>query len=92
MTQDLFGQTIFGQLALKKMAPLPEGFLLYRAEWLGKFPEWREMELTGRVFRAPASGPRKGEPCIPVPGTIRSVIVSVDEVRSVEPAAASGQS
>jgi hypothetical protein len=81
--QDTFTQTAFGKAALKKLAPLSANFRLYRAEWLGKKPEdWHEMRLTGRVFRAPKSGPDKGKLNIPVAGTIRSVVVSRTEVQA----------
>ncbi|MDL5034278.1 hypothetical protein QRD43_20420 [Pelomonas sp. APW6] len=81
METDLFAETSFGRAALKKLAPVPENFRLYSAEWLGKKPEeWNEMRVTGRVFRASRSG------CldIPVAGTIQSVIVTRDEMRAVD--------
>ncbi|TXI24250.1 MAG: hypothetical protein E6Q67_03250 [Roseateles sp.] len=57
METDLFAGTTFGRAALKKMAPLPENFRLYCAEWLGEKPEdWKEMRVTGRVFRASKGG------------------------------------
>lgn len=83
METDLFAETTFGRAALKKLAPLPENFRLYCAEWLGKKPEdWKEMRVTGRVFRASKGGSLD----IPVPGTIQSVIVTRDEMRAVDQA------
>lgn len=77
--EDLFESTSFGKAALKKLGTVPENFRLYSAGWLGKKPEdWKEMRVQGRVFRAS----RDGRLDIPVPRTIRSVIVTRDEMRS----------
>jgi hypothetical protein len=74
---DLFGNTRFGKAALKKLGAVPENFRLYRSEWLGKRPEgWKEMRVTGRVFRASKDGALD----IPVPHTIRTVIVTREEI------------
>lgn len=77
--EDLFASTSFGKAALKKLGAVPENFRLYSAGWLGKKPEdWKEMRVAGRVFRAS----KDGKLGIPVPSTIRSVIVTRDEIRS----------
>lgn len=77
--EDIFASTSFGKAALKKLGAVPENFRLYSAGWLGKKPEdWKEMRVNGRVFRASKSGKMD----IPVPGTIQSVIVTLDEMRA----------
>lgn len=77
--KDLFADTNYGKAALRKLRPLPANFRLYRSEWLGKEPkDWQEMRVTGRVFRPS----KNGKLDIPVPGTIRSVIVTRDEMRA----------
>lgn len=78
MSEDLFASTSYGKAALKKLGPVPENFRLYYAGWICERPEdWISMRVKGRVFRAS----RSGELDIPVPGTIRSVIVTRDEMR-----------
>ncbi len=82
---DLIGRTAYGQAALRKLAPVPAGFRLYRAEWLGKKPaDWREMRVTGGEFRAALSGARRGKLVIPVAGTVRSVVLTRAEVLNAE--------
>lgn len=77
--EDIFASTSFGKAALKKLGPVPENFRLYSAGWLGKKPEdWKKMRVTGRVFRAS----KNGKLDIPVPGTIRSVTVTRDEMQA----------
>ena len=79
--EDLFASTSFGKAALKKLGAVPENFRLYSAGWLGKKPEDRkEMRVKGRVFRAS----KDGKLDIPVPRTIRSVIVTRDEMRAAK--------
>ncbi|MFK4705893.1 hypothetical protein ABIC83_002732 [Roseateles asaccharophilus] len=76
--EDIFATTSYGKAALKKLGPVPANFRLYSAGWRGKKPsDWKEMEVKGREFRA-AKGSTKLD--IPVPGTIRSVIVSKEEM------------
>lgn len=75
--EDPFASTRFGKAALNKLGPLPENFRLYRAEWLGKnLQEATEMRVTGREFRASKSGALD----IPIPRTIRSVVVTKAEM------------
>lgn len=77
--KDLFADTNYGRAALRKLGPQPPNFRLYRSEWLGKEPkDWHEMRVTGRVFRPS----KNGKLDIPVPGTIRSVIVTREEMRA----------
>jgi hypothetical protein len=75
---DLFTDTGFGRAALKKLGPVPSNFRLYRAEWLGKnLQEATEMRVTGREFRASRSGALN----VPVPRTIRTVVVTREEIQ-----------
>lgn len=77
--KDVFATTAFGKAALRKMGKVPANFRLYSAGWLGKEPkDWTEMLVKGREFRAN----REGKLNIPVPGTIRSAVVTQDEMRA----------
>lgn len=78
-TLDLFADTGFGRAALKKLGPVASNFRLYRAEWLGKnLQQSKEMRVTGREFRAS----RSGKLDVPVPHTIRNVVVSREEIQA----------
>ena len=80
--EDVLARTAFGQAALRKLAPLPQGFRLYKAEWVGDKPsEWKEMRFTGCEFREAESEKRTGE-LVPVPGTQRTVLVSKAEAQA----------
>lgn len=76
-----FADTQYGQLALEKLAPVPENFRLFEAGWLGKRPEdWRVMCVKGAEFRVAKTGPRKGTLSIMVKGTERSVCLTREEI------------
>lgn len=67
--------------AANKIGALADGFAFYAFEWLGDRPEeWDVMKVTGAVFREAKTGPRKGEKCIKVPGTDRTVYVTRAEI------------
>jgi hypothetical protein len=76
---DLFKDTAFGKAALAKIKPTSRNFMLYNA---GIADEHGTMDVTGAEFRAAAAGPRKGEICILVPGTIKKVYVSRAEIEA----------
>ena len=78
--EDLFKDTTFGKLALTKIKPASPNFRLYSAGWLGNGSEREVMEVTGAEFREAKRGPRKGEMCIQVPGTVRTVHVRASEI------------
>lgn len=79
----MFAEQGFGQLALQKLAPVPENFRLYAAGWLGQRPEdFTVMEVTGAQFRAALRGPNKGKLSILIPGTKRTVYVTRAEIEA----------
>lgn len=81
MSKDIFAAYSYGQVALGKLAPVPENFRLFEAGWLGKRPEdWKTMKVTGAEFRVAKSGPSKGQLAIMVKGTQRSAYVTKEEM------------
>jgi hypothetical protein len=83
MGKDIFAEQSYGKAALKKLAPIPENFRLYKAGWLGTKPEeWSVMEVTGAVFEIAKRGPNKGKRCILVKGTKRTAFVTREEMRA----------
>lgn len=82
---DIFANTSYGRVALKKLAPVAENFRLYCAGWLGDDPKlWDVMEVTGAVFRAAKTGPRRGQLVILEPGTKRTAYVTTAEMEAEE--------
>lgn len=80
--EDIMAATSYGKAALRKLGDVPENFRIYFAGWLGKTPaDWNEMRVKGRVFRTG----RDGKLNIPVPGTIRSVVVTREEMEQTLP-------
>lgn len=76
---DLFAEANFGKAAWRKLGNVPENFRLYRAAWLGKRPkDWKETRVTGREFMAG----KHGDLDIPVPNTIRSAVVTREEMQA----------
>lgn len=85
MMDDILATTTFGKLALQKLAPVAEGFMLYEASWLGKKPEdWSVMEVKGAQFRNAKTGKNKGKPTIMIKGTQRTAHVTKEEMRADE--------
>jgi len=81
MTKDIFASCSYGQVALRKLAPVPENFRLISAGWIGKQPEdWKTMKVTGAEFRQPKTGPNKDKLTIMVKGTQRSAYVTKEEM------------
>lgn len=78
----IFADYPFGRAALARLAPLPENFVLFEAENLGK---GNGMKVTGAVFRLAMRGPNKGKRTIMVPGTQQVVYLSVDEINKHDP-------
>lgn len=88
MSQDIFASCSYGQVALRKLAPVPGNFRLYFASWLEtKSEDWQTMKVTGAEFRSARSGPNKGRLSIKVSGTERSVCVTKDEMAAQDAAA-----
>lgn len=78
----IFADFPFGKAALARLAPLPENFVLYEAENLGK---GNGMKVTGAVFRAAKRGPNRGKLTIMIPGTKKVVYLSVEETKKYDP-------
>ncbi|GJA77777.1 hypothetical protein [Aeromonas caviae] len=84
MTHDTFATFPFGKAALEKMAPTPANFRLYKAENMG--PGSGVMKVKGAEFRIAERGPNKGKLSVLLPGTVKTVLVTLDEIRAHEPA------
>ena len=85
--QDIFADTDFGKIALKRMAeqsPLPEGFRLFSAGWMEDHPEkfWN-FKVIGAQFRMAKTGKNKGKPTIKVEGTERVSVITKRELMEV---------
>lgn len=81
---DVFAETTYGKLALKKLAPVGPNFRLYCAGWLGDGMQRDVMDVTGAEFREAKRGPRKGQLCILVPSTQRTAYVTASEMAAAE--------
>jgi hypothetical protein len=85
MSDNIFADQSYGQIALKKLSPVPENFRLFSVAWLGDDPRKSEvMKVTGAEFRVAKSGPRKGKLCILIKGTQRTAYVTVNEMQEFE--------
>lgn len=83
MTNDVFASSSFGQVALRKLAPVSDNFRLFFAGWLEEKPDdWQTMKVTGALFRQAKSGRNKGKLSILVKGSQRSVYVTKQEIAS----------
>lgn len=85
LDKDIFADSVYGQVALQKLSPVPETFRLYAAGWLEEKPkDWKTMKVTGADFRVAKAGPNKGKLSIMVKGTSRSAFVSRSEMQAFE--------
>lgn len=84
MTEDLFADTEFGQIALEKIKPTSPNFRLYCAGWIEKGPPatWDTMEVNGAEFRVAKTGPNKGLLTVLVPGTKQTAYVTKSEMKA----------
>jgi hypothetical protein len=88
MQKDVMAEQGYGKVALQKMAPTPENFRLYEAEWLGKKPsEFTVMKVTGAEFREAKTGPNKGKLSVIVKDSKRVVYVTREEMNAFDAAA-----
>lgn len=85
MTNDTYATFPFGKAALQKMAPTPTNFRLYEAENIG--PGSGIMKVKGAEFRIAKRGANRGKLSIIIPGTEKTVYISLDEIRQHEPTA-----
>jgi hypothetical protein len=82
MEIDIFAETDYGKIALKKINPTDPNFRLYEAGWLGKHGKSDVMEVKGAVFRVAKTGPYKGKLGVKVQGTEEVAYVTADELKS----------
>lgn len=81
MNKDIFASCSYGQVALRKLAPVPGNFRLFSAGWLEEKPDaWKTIKVTGAEFREAKAGPNKGKLSIKVKGTQRSAYVTKEEM------------
>ena len=80
--EDLFKETPYGRVALKKLKAKSPNFRIYCCGWLGDKSD--VMEVIGAEFREATRGPRKGQLCIPLPNTKRVVYVTAAEIRRAD--------
>ena len=82
-----FAQEAFGKIAFERAAEGNPDFQLYEVGWLetGGHPStWSVLECKGAIFRESTRGPRKGQKCIMVKGSKRTVYVTKDEMKAWE--------
>lgn len=85
MAANPFDGSPIDRAARKKLGPVDPNFRVFCAGWLGDNPElWEIMEVTGAVFRAAQTGPRRGQMVIEVPRTRRTVYVTAAELKAAE--------
>lgn len=85
MQKDVMAEMSYGKAALQKMAPTPENFRLYEAEWLGnKSSEWTVMKVTGAEFREAKTGPNKGKLSVMVKDSERTAYVTHEEMKALD--------
>lgn len=80
MTNDVFAETSYGKIALKKMRDLPENFRLFYAGWLHDTSD--VMQVKGAEFRIAKSGENKGTLSILIKGTERVAYVTKEEMNA----------
>jgi hypothetical protein len=80
MEHDIFGDTDYGKLALKRIADPHPDFRLYSAGWLGKGNDRHVMRVTGAVFRRALRGPNIGKLSKLVKGTERTAYLTAAEL------------
>jgi hypothetical protein len=84
-----FAQETFGKIAFERAGEGNPDFRLYEVGWLetGGHPStWNVLECKGAIFRESARGPRKGQKCIMVKGSKRTVYVTKAEMEAYEKA------
>lgn len=85
MSDDIMGHTNYGRAALKKLGPVAENFRIYAAGWLGEKPQdWFAMKVTGAEFKVAKKGKNVGKLTVQIPGTVRHVVVTKEEMRAAE--------
>ena len=85
MQEDIMATVSYGRIALQKMAPIPDNFRLYEAEWLGKKPsEFTVMKVTGAEFREAKTGPNKGKLSVMVKDSKRTAYVTREEMKAFD--------
>lgn len=77
--EDIYKDTRFGRIALKKLSPVGENFMLFECGWLNGDRKG-VMECKGATFREAKSGPNKGKLTVIVPGTTRIAYVTREEI------------
>jgi hypothetical protein len=83
MDHDIFGDTEYGKLALKRLADPHPDFRLYSAGWLGEVNDRQVMRVTGAVFRRALRGPNAGKLSMLVKGTSRTAYLTSAEIDSL---------
>jgi hypothetical protein len=83
MDSDIMGNTNFGRAALRKLRPVPENFRIYSAGWIEKQPkDWGSMKVAGAEFRVAKRGKNAGKLVVLLPGTVRTVVVTKEEIQA----------
>lgn len=83
MDNDIMGKTGFGRAALRKLGPVPENFRIYSAGWIEKLPkDWGSMKVAGAEFRVAKRGKNAGKLVVQLPGTVRTVVVTKQEIQA----------
>lgn len=86
---DIMGNTNFGRAALRKLGPVPANFRIYSAGWIEKqAKDWRSMKVAGAEFRVAKRGKNVGKLVVLLPGTVRTVVVTKEEIQAEDMAKA----
>ncbi len=81
MTEDVFGGTPMGKVAMVKFGKVSDTFRIYEMGWLEERPEdFNYMDAKGADFRRAKTGKNKGKLSIMIPGSIRKVIITKEEI------------
>ncbi len=78
MKVDIFADTSYGKIALRKLGDLPGNFRLYAAQVVGANED--TIKVTGAEFREAKSGQNKGKLSIRIKGTEKTTYVSSVEM------------
>ena len=84
MEIDIYAEYSFGKIALKKFKSEDSNFRLFCAGIVEKGLRKGSMSVSGAVFRRAKSGAKKGLLCKIIPGTTRTVHVTIEEIREYE--------
>ena len=85
MTHKVYETFQYGIIALKHFGNVPENFRIYEAGFEPQPPQlWNRIKVTGAQFEVETEGANKGKLCKIIPGTIRSCLVTRNEIEDFD--------